>query len=760
MQEEIGKLKHLLRSNDTNERINAINELGRMKSKEALNLLLDVAKKEVDINVRVSAIRGIGNQGIISKKVQEILLWNSRDTNPQVRRASIETLNVMNSSILQNVLLERLEDPDESIRHLSIDIMGNRKLKESTDALISLLKQSNDPQIIIRIAQALGKIQDPGAMESLFEKFSAGPPKTRPYISQSLQLFGEKPKDYFLRILSESNDIQLLQLSIGALQNINGEDVMEPIVKKLNHADQNVRNSARTAMINLKGSTKYVIKEFKANPQNTTIHEVLQNKGGPAVDYLIDLKDHEDNIVRTNANNILNAIVQNYQNRLPSGSTQHKLEATEVFLKLSAKNYPIPNIKVVKTHIINNLSFDDVNVQKISLRALRKFGDANAVDATESILQTTADKELIIEALKTLGEFQDSKPLESIKEKAKSDDVEIRKEAVVALGRIGEKNPKLVEDYFSEILYDPDPSIKLKAIRIATKLKTKKAVRPLKDLALHGPTDEIKDSASSALDNLQIHFIGIVSSSSSRERLIEAIDGLTSIGKSNEKVIEALFNVEKRIPDKDVRRKTVEALGLLGNERILERLDGIDISEPGVREAKIQAVSRIKEEIRKSETAIDRLRRGEAPDEDIEILRVLSIHDHNVFGNYATDIKNQLAKAVDHFEDEDWGECLNRINNVCEDIVKELFDKKRDEIEANVDALLSKDHWNRLEVLENRARFLKRDDPFVIALKQIHIDRRSSEAQHGMGMPTTKSNAIQAVHSLLRVYFKAEEVLG
>jgi len=435
------------------------------------------------------------------------------------------------------------------------------------------------------------------------------------------------------------------------------------------------------------------------------------------------------------------------------------LEATEVFLKLFAKNYPIPNIEVVKTHIIKNLSFDDVNVQKISLRALRKFGDAKAVDSTESILKTSSDKGLIIEALKTLGGFQDPKPLESIKEKAKSDDVEIRKEAVVALGRIGDKNPKLVEDYVSEILYDPDPDIKLEAIRIVTKLKTKKAVKSLKDLALHGPTEDIKNSSSSALDNLQIHFIGIVSTSSSREELIEAIDGLTSIGKSNEKVIEALFNVEKRIPDKDVRRKAVEALGLLGNERILERLDGIDISEPGVRKAKIQAVSRIKEEERKSETAVDRLRRGEVPDEDVEILRVLSTHDQSVFGNYDADIKNQLAKAVNHFEDEDWGEFLNRINNVCEDIVKELFEKKRDKIDANVDVLLRQDHWNRLEVLENRTRFLERHDPFVIALKQIHIDRRRSEAQHGMGVRTSKSNAKQSIHSLLRIYFKAEELL-
>lgn len=76
-----------------------------------------------------------------------------------------------------------------------------------------------------------------------------------------------------------------------------------------------------------------------------------------------------------------------------------------------------------------------------------------------------------------------------------------------------------------------------------------------------------------------------------------------------------------------------------------------------------------------------------------------------------------------------------------------------------MDALLEQNHWNRLEVLEKRAPFLENNGPFVIALKQIHLDRRMSEAQHGMGKKTTKSNAIQAVHSLMRIYFKAEELL-
>lgn len=676
LEAEIKELIPSLKSNDVNLRMNAISKLGKIKSDISLHHLLYSVKREVDINARITIIRAIGNHGTLNNEVDEALLWNTRDTNSEVRRVSIEALGTVNSKILPKVLLERLEDFDQNIRFFSIDMIGDKRLKECSGALISILNKSSDNQTIIRASQALGKIKDPKAIQPLFAKFQTGPPDVRIHLSQILQFFGENPKENFLRVLSESNDVQLLQLSIGVLEKIDGEDVMEPIAKKLLHPDQSVRNAARTAMINLKGATKYVIKEFLEDPHNPTIHETLQHKGKTAVEYLLNLRSREEEAVSTNANNVLNMLVQHYQNLLSSGSPQHKIEATEVYLKLFDGNYPIPNLDVVKTQIINNLSFDEANVRKISIRAVRKVGDATAVNAVESILKTSTDRDIIIETLKTLGEFQDSKPIEAIRDKYKSDVVEVRKEAVIALGRIGHKNPSLVGDYLSEILYDPDHKIKLEAIRIAEELRTKRAIRPLKELALHGPTNEINESASSALDNLQQHFIEVVSDSSSRDLLLDSIEGLISIERSNEKVIEALFNVVTRFPDKIIRRRAVEGLGILGNENILERLDMIDVAEPGVREAKEQALNKIKQLTITSETAIERLRKGDVPDEENEILSILRKHDHNIFGPYADDIDKQLSKAVEHFENKNWGEFLNRMNNICEDIVKEIFKKR------------------------------------------------------------------------------------
>lgn len=761
MTAEIEELIPSLNSSDVTKRLTAVNKLCQIKSSRALNLLLNTVKNEAKINIRIAALQGIGTQGFVNKKVEETLQWNARDSNPQVRRASIGALNTLNCPILSKVLLEKLEDFDPNIRLYSIDIIGDKKLKRCTESLISLLKSTNEVETINRVALALGKIQDVKTIQPLIEKLKTGPANSRPHISQALQSFGDNAKKPLLKILSESGDVQLLQLTIGALQNIGGKDVIEPIAKNLSHSNQAVQNVAKKALVSLKGSTRYVIKEFMNNPQNKAIHGALQNQGKFAVESLLKLKDHETNAIRSNATTILNAIVQNYQNVLSSGSRQHKIDATEVYLKLLEKNYPLSNIATVKSQIIKNLSFEDADVQKFSLKALRKIGDANAVDAVESVLKSSSDGSVIKEALRTLGEFQDSKPIGSIKEKTKSQDVEIRKEAVITLGKIGTKNPKLVEDFLSDIVYDPNPEIKLKAIKIAEQLKSHKAIGALKQCETYGATDEIQKTASHALNELQEHFIKILSSSSSKEQLLNAVDGLVEIERANERIIKVLFDVQERIPDMEVRRKAVEALGVLGDESILRKLEEIDISEPRVRAAKSQAVAKIRKIARESETVMDKLRRGEVPDDDVEILRILGIQNHSIFGSYAEDIRNQLVKASEHFENENWGEGLNRINNVCEDIVKEILDKRRDGIDhtVNVDTLLRQDHWNRIQILENRTNFLEKNDPFIIALKSIHLDRIKSEAQHGGGVTTTKSNAKQAIHSLMRIYFKAEELL-
>jgi len=227
MKEEIEKLGSSLNSEDVNERITAINRLDQIRSKSSLNLLLGAIRHETDINARIALIKSIGNQGKLVKNVEETLIWYSRDTDPLVRRSSIDALNKLNSKFLTSVLLERFEDFDQDIRFFSIDLAGYKRLKKCSGKLISILNNAEDTATIIIASEALGNIQSPEAAEILFAKFKTGPVEARVQLSNSLKIFGDSLKEKFLRVLDESNDIQLLVLSIGVLQTIDGEDIIE-----------------------------------------------------------------------------------------------------------------------------------------------------------------------------------------------------------------------------------------------------------------------------------------------------------------------------------------------------------------------------------------------------------------------------------------------------------------------------------------------------------------------------------------------------
>lgn len=590
MKEEIEEIASSLNSEDVNERIVAINKLGQIRSENSLNILLDAAKHETDVNARIALIKLIGNQVKIVERVEETLFWYSRDTNSQVRRSSIEALNKLNSELLTSVLLERIADFDKEIRFFSMDLAGSKKIKECSGKLISILNEADDTATIIRVSKALGKIQSPEAAEILFHKFKTGPNEARSELSNILTSFGESPKNDFLRILSDSEDPQLLQLSIGALQTIGGEDVIESISKFLHNPNPIVQNAAGNAMINLDGTIKYIIKEFLEEPGNQKIHEILSNKGSKAVKNLLSLKNHDEQSVTNNVDIILTGLMNRSETLLSSGSTQQKIDATEAYLKLLDENHTILNRNEVKQHIETNTSSEELKLQKISLKALRKIGDPSSIIHVESLLRESNDAEVIIEALITLGEFKHVNTIEAIRNKVKSEKVEIRREAVVALGRIWREHPSSDATPLMKLLFDPDSMIQSEAILIAQKLKKSYSISPLKELVEHGKNKPIRERASSVLDEFQSHFIEILSSSSSEGELLTAIGSLINIDRSNDRLIDVLFERANTSAFEEVRQSAVRAFGNLGNEEILERLNEIDVANPRVREARNWAI--------------------------------------------------------------------------------------------------------------------------------------------------------------------------
>jgi hypothetical protein len=162
---------------------------------------------------------------------------------------------------------------------------------------------------------------------------------------------------------------------------------------------------------------------------------------------------------------------------------------------------------------------------------------------------------------------------------------------------------------------------------------------------------------------------------------------------------------------------------------------------------------------------VEELRNGVFPNREIEVLEILAEKDHSVFSNTGHHIREQLEKAVELYEDEHWSDCLSRIDNVCEDLVRELAIVRGEEFPS--DNPLNQTYGGRLGALSS-ASFVKDPEEEYNSkfrslnhdLESIHTDRNLSDAPHGgESIVITEGDVRRNIHLLVDIYFKIEELL-
>lgn len=154
------------------------------------------------------------------------------------------------------------------------------------------------------------------------------------------------------------------------------------------------------------------------------------------------------------------------------------------------------------------------------------------------------------------------------------------------------------------------------------------------------------------------------------------------------------------------------------------------------------------------------IKEGKLPDKEIEILRKLSQVDHSPFENQEEHIQTQIEAAVELYEDGYWSEFLLRINNVCEDLVMELYQQRGTEFSADIGPLLENSHRPRIEALGNFP-FISDNNPLKYRLLSIHLDRVNSDAAHGgESQIIMAQDARRTIFDFLNIYISIREILN
>jgi diguanylate cyclase (GGDEF)-like protein len=196
-----GILREDMKSQDPSRLRLSTRLLGSLGS-AALPVLIEIIKKEDDLKLRQIAAHLLGNLGPVATKIlmRELILggfaeervrildvidnitqnlktelaYALGDESPEVRRAAFRLAERLDNEDVTSLLLDYANQEDQSLSVFAIKSLGKLKSMGAVDALISLLKSTQDTERLIACCRVLGQIADPAAIEPLTKIMAPG----------------------------------------------------------------------------------------------------------------------------------------------------------------------------------------------------------------------------------------------------------------------------------------------------------------------------------------------------------------------------------------------------------------------------------------------------------------------------------------------------------------------------------------------------------------------------------------------------------
>ena len=208
--------------------------------------------------------------------------------------------------------------------------------------------------------------------------------------------------------------------------------------------------------------------------------------------------------------------------------------------------------------LIHSLNDDAENIRREAVMALERIGDSRATEPLIKTLEKDPDKTIQEETITALGRIKDKKAVPLLIENLNNQHIGIRWRSAEALGRIGD--PEATEPLL-QTLKDPDKTIQEETITALGRIKDKKAVPYL-------------------IESLNNPHIGI------RWRSAEALGRI-----GDPKATESLSN-SLNDPDVTMQEMTITALGRIALDPFIQDLSSDDQNR---KDAAIKSIKQLKD---------------------------------------------------------------------------------------------------------------------------------------------------------------------
>ena len=483
-------------------------------------------------------------------------------------------------------------EAQRSLQEFTVNVLLKRNF--TTPLTIWLLEQTQSPNALPflldvlnngcsntrwRAARALGNFSDATVLMHLIEALKDRDSSVRHKAAESLGKLGNLEAIPHLCQLLNDEDWLVRSFVVEILGSLEGTESVGCLKKALIHKDSIVRNKA-AEYLGQRASQEVVtlLREEFANGDADTKRDVLmllgETKNVAAVPTLIHALSEDNWIIRSQAVSSIGLLGIWLDKSLLEDALTALIRILKSDPDTSVRSGAalclgyIGDSRVVP--VLIEVLFQDNEVVRVSaVNALGRLQDRSAINA---IIRSLQDNDYVCEAaIRAIRVLNAAEALPSIRKLAHCKVVNIRREAILTLGFIGDSKDL---SYLYKTLQDKEFSICLCAAYALSQLNNRKGVSILEDALKTGN----KDARKLALDGLK-NFKGKVGLSSILSRAFN--DDEYSIQKASINFLEFFGDTEEVVEqlktaidskDEDVCRNAMDAAKTLGNAGSLLRL--------------------------------------------------------------------------------------------------------------------------------------------------------------------------------------------
>jgi len=737
-----------LKSQDAAQQIKSIKSLGESGNKKAVEPLIGLLKNSANVDVRIEILNVLGS--IRDPKSIDSIKIMSFDSNETIRINAITALSNFSAEkeAVDNIIA-KLKDYSPNVRSNAIRVLGKLQISKATPDIVICL---NEPALAPTAAEALANIKDKKAIKPLVEALLKHPAEIKKHMANALTEFGIKVEDNLIPLLSINEDPTNLIYISKILGDVKSQKAIYSLIELFSHPNTQVKDSISAALTKIPESFDLIMNRFQADPTNTFIVKTLSGLGKVATNALCKLKSEtEDENLRQQIDLTLTQIKDKYLPYLSSPSEESRLEACEIFAVLREPG--------ALTQLTKLLTDPNGRIRRLAVRGLRLIKSPDSFTPLFAMVNQESEVSAIIEGIQALGEYPENQEVIDllIKETRNRRSPKIRIEAIKNLVKVKGEKGKIADAVIERVTDDPEKDVKLCAIEEIGKIADNRSIEPLKELLVSADKNIAEKTREALRQIYNTNFNIIQDENATEEQLIHALDAFSLLGEP--KIVQDLIEILNDNPTATIRAKSAQAIGSIRDVKSLPTIKEILQKETNqeVRNAIENALALLEGKEAERSEEIDKLRSGNKEFTPLETLSIIKGTELPFPNNISSDIVEKLEKAILHYKNKAYSDCIIRINATCEALVKALFNERKSELKIDqekFERLMKSDHANRIGKIKDTF-----GDALYSELLAIHQHRLQTDAPHAGGKAMTVPEANLVIQLFRSVYFKIEKLI-